>query len=88
MDVCFTARVSNKKQSIVIAVASQDELTVTSDQTRYWLLVPREKALLGCALVLTFLGERQILPYTKSQTNKIFFSFTFSKESEMANGQK
>lgn len=34
MDVCFSARVSNRKQSKVTAVASQDEFIGISDQTQ------------------------------------------------------
>lgn len=70
MDVCFTARVSNKKWSIVTAGASQDAFTVISDQTQHWLLVPWKGILSVCTLVMMFAGERQTFSYTKSQPNK------------------
>ena len=88
VDVCFTERVSHKNQSVVAAVASQDELTVISDQTQSWLLVPRKRTLLVCAFVRLFLGKgRSYLTQRANQTKlqtQIFFSFTFSKESEKA----
>lgn len=91
VDVCFTERVSNKNQSVVAAVASQDELTVISDQTQSsqsWLLVPRKRTLLVCAFVRLFLGKgRSYLTQRANQTKlqtQIFFFFTFSKESEKA----
>lgn len=78
MGVCFTARVSNKKQNTDTAVESQDALTVVSDQTQYWLLVPWKGILSVCALVMMFAGEgRPSLTQRANQTKlqmQIFFS--------------
>lgn len=61
MDVCFSGRVSNRKQSTVTAVASQEFMGFQTRLNQYWLLVPTEKNSVDLGLYDVFWGKADLI---------------------------